>query len=63
MMIEPTESESKETIDEFIKIMKIIAQEADENPELLHNAPHNTLVRRLDEVKAAKTPILKYRIC
>ena len=61
MMIEPTESESKETIDEFIKIMKIIAQEADENPELLHNAPHNTLVRRLDEVKAAKTPILKYK--
>ncbi len=61
MMIEPTESESKETIDDFIKIMKIIAQEADENPELLHNAPHNTLVRRLDEVKAAKTPILKYK--
>ena len=41
--------------------MKIIAQEADENPELLHNAPHNTLDRRLEEVKSAKTPILKYK--
>lgn len=61
MMIEPTENESKETIDDFIETLKIIAQEAVTNPELLHNAPHNTLVRRLDEVKAARTPILKYK--
>ncbi len=61
MMIEPTENESKETIDEFIKTLKIIAQEAETDPELLHNAPHNTLVRRLDEVKAARVPILKYK--
>lgn len=60
LMIEPTESESKETIDEFIDIMKKIAIEAKENPELLHEAPVKAPVRRLDQVKAARTPILKW---
>lgn len=61
LMIEPTESESKETIDEFIDVMKKIAVEAKENPELLHEAPVNAPVRRLDQVKAARTPILKWQ--
>ena len=54
MMIEPTETESKETLDAFIEVMKKIAQEALEQPELLQNAPHSTPVRRLDDVKAGK---------
>ena len=61
IMIEPTEVESKETIDAFIEIMRTIAEEAEHNPELLKSAPHNTVVRRLDEVKAARTPIIKYK--
>ncbi len=60
LMIEPTESESKETLDRFIDIMKKIDQEARENPELLHNAPVNTPVRRLDEVKANKQINCRY---
>lgn len=54
LMIEPTETESKETLDRFIDAMKTIAKEAASNPELLHDAPHASPVRRLDEVKAAK---------
>lgn len=61
LMIEPTESESKETVDEFIDAMKKIAVEAKENPELLHEAPVNAPVRRLDQVKAARKPILKWQ--
>jgi len=61
MMIEPTEDESKETLDGFIDVMKKIAVEAEENPQLLKEAPHNTQVRRLDEVKAARNPIVKYK--
>jgi glycine dehydrogenase subunit 2 len=38
-----------------------IAKEAEENPELLHNAPHTTIIRRLDDVKAARTPVIKYK--
>ena len=60
LMIEPTETENKETLDMFIKAMKQIAEEADENPEILKSAPHKTPVKRLDEVKAAKDLILKY---
>ncbi|HCO74182.1 MAG TPA: aminomethyl-transferring glycine dehydrogenase subunit GcvPB [Clostridium sp.] len=60
LMIEPTESESLESINEFVEVMKIIAIEAKENPEVLHEAPQNALVRRLDQVKAARTPILKW---
>jgi glycine dehydrogenase subunit 2 len=54
LMIEPTETESRETLDSFIDAMRAIAREASENPELLHDAPHGSPVRRLDEVKAAR---------
>lgn len=60
MMIEPVETESKETLDNFILVMKKIAEEARKNPEMLHNAPHNTEVRRLDEVLAARKPVLTF---
>ncbi|MBN2086470.1 MAG: aminomethyl-transferring glycine dehydrogenase subunit GcvPB [Anaerolineales bacterium] len=58
LMIEPTETESKQTLDSFADTMKKIAEEAHTHPELLHDAPHNTPVGRLDEVRAAKQPIL-----
>ena len=58
IMIEPTESESRETIDQFIDAMKSIAKEAQEQPELLHDAPQNPKVQRLDETLAARTPCL-----
>lgn len=60
IMIEPTETESLETMDKFIDVMIKIAEEARTNPELLKTAPHDTPVRRLDEVKAARTPVLKW---
>ena len=60
IMIEPTETESKQTLDEFIAVMKKIAQEAVEDPELLHSAPHNTPVGRPDETAAARQPILRW---
>jgi glycine dehydrogenase subunit 2 len=53
-MIEPTDSESKETLDKFIEVMKKIRKETDDNPDILKTAPHSTPVRRLDEVKAIK---------
>lgn len=61
MMIEPTETESIETLDEFIEVMHRIAREARETPELVKEAPVNTIVRKLDETGAAKHPILTYR--
>ncbi|MFY9214204.1 MAG: aminomethyl-transferring glycine dehydrogenase subunit GcvPB [Tissierellaceae bacterium] len=60
LMIEPTETESKETLDEFAKAMKQIAEEARRDPEILKEAPHDTIVRRPDEVRAARNPVLKY---
>ncbi|MDH4157973.1 MAG: aminomethyl-transferring glycine dehydrogenase subunit GcvPB [candidate division Zixibacteria bacterium] len=60
MMIEPTETESKETLDQFAMIMKQIAREAEENPEVVTSAPHNTPVRRLDEVSAARNLDVRY---
>lgn len=60
MMIEPTETESIETMDEFIKNLEKIAKEAVESPELLKEAPHNTPVRRIDEALAARNPVLKW---
>lgn len=60
IMIEPTETESKETLDEFIDKMIQIAKEAEETPELVQEAPHTTVVKRLDEATAARKPILKY---
>ena len=60
MMIEPTETESRQSIEEFAKALRTISEEARANPDLLHNAPSKTPVGRLDEVRAAKTPILRY---
>jgi len=59
-MIEPTETEAKETLDAFVDAMLAIAREAAEDPQLLKEAPHDRPVRRLDEVRAAKNPIVKY---
>ncbi len=60
LMIEPTESESKEECDLFIDAMRSIAEEAATNPDLVKTAPHSTRVRRLDEVGAARKPILRW---
>ena len=60
LMIEPTESESKETMDAFIDSMIEIAKEAETNPNILKEAPHDTIVRRPDETKAARNPVVKY---
>jgi glycine dehydrogenase subunit 2 len=57
-MIEPTESESKDTLDSFIAAMRAIAQEAEENPDVLHQAPHCPKLGRLDETQAARKPCL-----
>ena len=61
IMIEPTETESKETLDGFIEIMRHIAAEAISDPESLKTAPHTTPVRRLDETTAARQPVLKVK--
>lgn len=60
MMIEPTETESKETLDAFCDIMIKIAKEVEETPDLVLEAPHHTVINRLDETLAARKPILKY---
>lgn len=60
LMIEPTETESKETLDEFINVLIQIAKEVEENPEIVQEAPHTTIVGRLDETQAARKPILRY---
>jgi len=62
IMTEPTETESKATLDAYIDTMKEIAREAEENPEILHTAPHNTPVRRLDDVTAARQPNLRWEM-
>ncbi|CAM3994035.1 aminomethyl-transferring glycine dehydrogenase subunit GcvPB [Mesobacillus thioparans] len=61
IMIEPTETESKETLDAFIDAMIQIAKEAEENPEIVQEAPHSTVIGRLDETTAARKPILRYQ--
>ena len=61
IMIEPTETESKETLDEFIAVMKLVAKEAIENPDIVKTAPHSTPVRRLDETTAARFPKVTYK--
>ena len=61
MMIEPTETESLETLDEFIEVMRRVAQEAKENPELVKSAPVTTEISHPDETGAAKNPILSYK--
>jgi glycine dehydrogenase subunit 2 len=60
LMIEPTETEPKERLDEFCDVMLRIAHEASVDPDVLHDAPHNRPVRRLDEVKAAKRAVVRY---
>ena len=60
LMIEPTETESKETLDGFIEVMHKIAAEAAQDPDILHQAPHNTPIGRPDETLAARQPVLKW---
>ncbi len=60
LMIEPTETETPETLDAFVEAMLAIAREAKENPEIVKTAPHDTPVRRLDEARAARKPILRW---
>lgn len=61
LMVEPTETESRRDLDAFIRAMKTIAREAEESPSVLHEAPHASYVRRLDETAAAKKPVLRWR--
>jgi glycine dehydrogenase subunit 2 len=61
MMIEPTESESREELDLLIDALKQIAREAEENPQLVQTAPHTTRVKRLDETTAARKPVLRWK--
>jgi len=61
MMIEPTESASKAELDAFIEAMRAIAAEAEEDPELVRQAPHTTRVTRLDGTAAARKPVLRWR--
>ncbi len=61
LMIEPTETESKETLDDFIAVMHKIAEEASADPDILHAAPHNAPISRPDETAAARNPILKWQ--
>lgn len=60
LMMEPTETESKDTLDEFIEVMLEIAKDVRENPEIVQEAPHRTVVKRMDETTAARKPVLKY---
>jgi glycine dehydrogenase subunit 2 len=60
LMIEPTETESRETLDAFVEAMLAIAEEAEKNPELLRGAPSKSKVTRIDEVEAARSPVLRY---
>jgi glycine dehydrogenase subunit 2 len=59
-MVEPTETESLATLDHFVEVMERIYREAVDNPELVKTAPHNTPVARVDEVTAARKPILRW---
>ena len=61
MMIEPTESESRQECDLFVDAMRAIAEEAATTPELVKTAPHNTRVSRLDETAAARKPVLRWK--
>ncbi len=61
LMIEPSETESRQELDEFIQAMRCIAEEAETDPDLLKQAPHSTRVSRLDEVRAARRPVLRWK--
>jgi glycine dehydrogenase subunit 2 len=60
MLIEPTETETKETLDDFVRAMAEISKEAHEQPEMIKKAPHHTRLRRLDETRAARKPVLRW---
>ena len=60
LMIEPTENESKDTIDAFVDVMRKIAEESKTNPELVKSAPYDTPTGRVDDVLAAKHPVVSY---
>jgi glycine dehydrogenase subunit 2 len=60
LMIEPTETETPETLDGFVEAMLAIAREAKEEPDLVKSAPHSTPVGRLDEARAARKPVLRW---
>lgn len=62
LLIEPTESESKATLDEFIAVLKEIIKEIETDPDMVRTAPHTLSVKRLDEIQAAKNPILKHKL-
>jgi glycine dehydrogenase subunit 2 len=61
IMIEPTETESLQELDAFVEAMLAIATEAEENPQLVKSAPHNTRTGRIDEAAAARKPVLRWR--
>jgi glycine dehydrogenase subunit 2 len=61
LMIEPTETESLRTLDEFVTAMLTIADEVESDPETVRSAPHTTPVRRLDEVKASRKPHVRWK--
>jgi len=61
IMIEPTETESKDELDAFIGAMLAVAQEAEQDPELVKTAPHNARIRRVDETSAARKPVLRWK--
>ena len=61
MMIEPTETESKETLDEFIRTLELILEEIETDPDVVKSAPHHTPVARLDEVAAARNPVVRWK--
>ena len=60
-MIEPTETESLDTLNDFIDVMRDIAKEAAESPEVVKSAPHNTPISHPDDTEAALHPIVKYK--
>jgi glycine dehydrogenase subunit 2 len=61
LLIEPTETESQQTLDEFVAAMEQIYAEAQSNPQSLKDAPHTLALRRVDEVAAARHPILRWQ--
>jgi glycine dehydrogenase subunit 2 len=62
LLIEPTETETKETLDEFVEVVATILREAEDDPEVARTAPHTTPVRRLDEAGAARNPIIRQEV-
>ena len=60
-MIEPTETETKETLDAFVEALLAIAEEARTDPAMLREAPHRTRLARLDETRAARRPVLRWQ--